>query len=937
MSDTVTARGTAAREGGERLRVAPRGRGAHRTVARALAAAPPGAVISVAPGVYPESLRLERRVTLEPEHGVGSVVIAPPQGPALEVLAPACAAHGLELRGTDPAAALVRVADAAGLSMSECGVTGGRVEVLGSPKGAAGAGAPGAGAPTAEGPAGTALDLERELLDPTTGGVLMMRRCRIGDAHHAAVHLAGDARAGLEDTDIGTVAGIGVVLSGTARLLAGRLRIRETTGSALRARDDSVLLVRDCLLDAPGRNGVLVQDRARGEVAECRIDGAGGSGVRVEHTGRAGVTECRIDRAGGSALAVSGEARLDLLGGRVVAPGGNGLVALDDSVVTARDASLSTTGFSAVHAGDRARVELTGCRVTDSAEHALAVSDEALLEAVDCTLGDPAMCGVEVSGADARLVVRGTRITGGETGVRLPADGGAADPPEAGPDSPNDGARDGTASYDRALYDCTVTGPARAGVEVAPGGRALLSGVRVVGAGSAGLVVGADARVRVEGGAVVDSAGSGVVVGERAEVTARDLRISGAGKNGVLIGRAAGGRWEGCEVSGSAFPALHVATAAEPRFVGCRVLDCARDVVPAEGARPEFEECVSLRVETAMLPSPGQGAPPTGPIGPAGPGGPGAPTGPHGPAGGTGGGPGPAGTAPDGTANSDAADVAGEPEPEPETLEELLAELDELVGLEGVKRDVGGMVKLMQTVRMRQDAGLPAPPLSRHLVFAGNPGTGKTTVARLYGRLLRALGLLERGHLVEVDRSALVGEYVGHTGPKTTEAFLRARGGVLFIDEAYALVPPGMSNDFGGEAIATLVKLMEDHRDEVVVIAAGYPGDMARFINSNPGLSSRFSRTLLFTDYSGDQLVDIVEHHAGQHRYDLSPAAREALRAYMDAIPRNERFGNGRTARQVFQAMTERQAIRMSELSAPGADTLTVLDVADIPEVPVLE
>ncbi|MCE7080521.1 AAA family ATPase [Streptomyces sp. ST2-7A] len=238
---------------------------------------------------------------------------------------------------------------------------------------------------------------------------------------------------------------------------------------------------------------------------------------------------------------------------------------------------------------------------------------------------------------------------------------------------------------------------------------------------------------------------------------------------------------------------------------------------------------------------------------------------------------------------------------------------------------------------MRQDAGLPAPPLSRHLVFAGNPGTGKTTVARLYGRLLKALGLLERGHLVEVDRSALVGEYVGHTGPKTTEAFLRARGGVLFIDEAYALVPAGMSNDFGGEAVATLVKLMEDHRDEVVVIAAGYPGDMARFINSNPGLSSRFTRTLLFTDYTADQLVDIVEHHAGRHRYDLSPAAREALRGYMDTIPRNEQFGNGRTARQVFQAMTERQAIRMSELSAPGADTLTVLDVADIPEVPLIE
>lgn len=238
----------------------------------------------------------------------------------------------------------------------------------------------------------------------------------------------------------------------------------------------------------------------------------------------------------------------------------------------------------------------------------------------------------------------------------------------------------------------------------------------------------------------------------------------------------------------------------------------------------------------------------------------------------------------------------------------------------------------MQTVRLRQQAGLPAPPLSRHLVFAGNPGTGKTTVARLYGRLLKALGLLERGHLVEVDRSSLVGEYVGHTGPKTAESFNRARGGVLFIDEAYALVPAGVSNDFGLEAVATLVKLMEDHRDEVVVIAAGYPGDMERFVSSNPGLASRFTRSLLFADYSSTELVRIVEHHAQRHRYELSDGARGALGRYFDAIARDARFGNGRAARQVFQAMTERQALRITELTSPVEAQLVVLDEQDMPE-----
>ncbi|HZX06018.1 AAA family ATPase, partial [Kribbella sp.] len=270
--------------------------------------------------------------------------------------------------------------------------------------------------------------------------------------------------------------------------------------------------------------------------------------------------------------------------------------------------------------------------------------------------------------------------------------------------------------------------------------------------------------------------------------------------------------------------------------------------------------------------------------------------------------------------------------PDDETLEDVLAELDEQVGLDRVKRDVQSMVKLMQAVRMRQEAGLPAPPLSRHLVFAGNPGTGKTTVARLYGRVLKALGLLRKGHLVEVDRTALVGEYVGHTGPKTTAAVNQALGGVLFIDEAYSLSPVGIGNDFGAEAIATLVKLMEDHRDDLVVIVAGYVNDMGRFIGSNPGLSSRFTRTLMFEDYTAAELVAIVEHQAGGHQYEVTADARLALSDLFERMPRGESFGNGRSARQIFQAMTERQAHRLSELTAPTPAQLVALESPDIPD-----
>ena len=570
----------------------------------------------------------------------------------------------------------------------------------------------------------------------------------------------------------------------------------------------------------------------------------------------------------------------------LVAAGGPGSVTIELERPCAVRADTELRGLTiegaGLMAGGAVRLRLSDCLVRAAASTGVGLRDDARLSADRSHITSVGGNGLFLGGdATARLV--GCEL--GQTGFSAVHLAGRAelDFEDCVVFSSGEHGVRATEQSSLRIDGGTVRDSGLSGISAQTSGRVVLSGCTVRKTERAGILIGEDTTARIERCRIEEAGGTAVVVWTGATVRASDVVVAGAGKNGFFFAEDSHGEFEDCEISHTAYPAVHVGDRADPLLHALHIHDVDQDLDIAESARPRLTDVRVGDVAVSTLPP-----------------------------------------APDQPA------VGGEDGAT--TLEELIGRLDSLIGLDSVKRDVTAMINVMRLARRRIEIGLPPPPTNRHLVFAGNPGTGKTTVARLYGKILHALGMIEHGHLVEADRGMLVGEYVGHTAPKTTAVFRKALGGVLFIDEAYSLAPVGGGNDFGQEAVATLVKLMEDHRDEVVVIVAGYPGDMHRFIDSNPGLASRFTRTLMFDDYSAEQLADIVDRQVAEHRYELGPGTREAIVRHFDSLSREAGFGNGRSARQLFQTLTERHAQRTAALAEPTTQDLTVLLAEDVPD-----
>ncbi|MET9118425.1 right-handed parallel beta-helix repeat-containing protein [Streptomyces longwoodensis] len=702
------------------------------------------------------------------------------------------------------------------------------------------------------------------------------------------------------------------------------LRIVTRSAAGIEVRGSARPTVRRCSVDNPAGLGIAVLDGGGGVFEECEVVAAGQAGVAVRGGGHPRLDRCRVHHASGTGLSATGDnSALEAVGCEVYEVRGSGVQVTGRATAHLTDCDVHRTEADGVTLDTDAVLTLADCRIHDIPENAIDLRSRSVLTLTRTTVRQFGRNGLSVWDPGTRVDAHQCEIfdsTGDYPAVWV-SDGATAvldscrvhDVPDA------------LFVLDRGsradVVDSDLSQVRNTAVSVSDGATAQLDDCRIRDAAT-----GAWFRDHGSGGTLnnctVDGTQTGVIVTKGADPTVERCTVDSPAEAGFYVSAGGRGSFLNCRVTNSGGYGFHVIDGSRTTLRRCRTERCARggyefadagaDAAPGSG--PVVEDCSSDE-SAGLRPTP----PPV------------AETAVQTAAGS----PGLLGAVPEQRATVPEP-LASVPEPEEpvRTSQDVLGELDALVGLESVKREVRALTDMIEVGRRRQQAGLKAASVKRHLVFTGSPGTGKTTVARLYGEILASLGVLEKGHLVEVSRVDLVGEHIGSTAIRTQEAFERARGGVLFIDEAYALSPEDAGRDFGKEAIDTLVKLMEDHRESVVVIVAGYTAEMERFLSVNPGVASRFSRTITFGDYGPEELLRIVEQQAEEHEYRLAPGTPEALLKYFTALPKGPAFGNGRTARQTFEAMVERHASRVAQVTEPSTDDLTLLFPEDLPELP---
>ncbi|TVZ76733.1 right-handed parallel beta-helix repeat-containing protein [Streptomyces sp. BK340] len=703
-------------------------------------------------------------------------------------------------------------------------------------------------------------------------GTLAMRGCRVTNAAGAGIVDTSNGSSVIEDCVVEHLGTSAVVIGERANPVVRKCVLRDARGNGVCANGEARGSVEDCEISATDKPAVALEENSSTRVMRTAIRDTS-VGVYLSTSGRAVVEDCTVSGASAQGIVLAGGTDPVVRRLRTSRTKGSGIHIDARSRGTFEECEVADAESSGIWVGEHCSPTLTRALVRDCGGAGVELVGECTAEFDRLEVRDAGDAGVIVTDGANPLLRRTTISEVGGHGVEVVRDARGR------------------------LEDSEVSSAGKSGIRVAEGANTYVGRTTVRGAGHAGVSVADGGQATLRDCEVVDSGADGLAVEAEGELTASRSRVRGSRRNGISVADGARATLTGCELFNNTGDGVRLDTTEPVRVADCSVFDNR-----GSGLR---QTKPSNRLSVEGLSSRDNG------IADA-----------HGTA--------TAAAEPD--AGPDAvAQAASEPHVDPEGP---LAALQALVGLDGVKEQVSTLVNLNKLAKRREQAGMPALPMSRHLIFAGPPGTGKTTVARLYGGILANLGVLRSGHLVEVSRADLVAQIVGGTAIKTTEKFKEALGGVLFLDEAYTLSAQGKGSgaDFGREAIDTLVKLMEDHRDDIVVVAAGYSEEMRGFLDSNPGLASRFSRTVEFENYSVQELVTIVETMSVAHGYQLAEGTREALSVHFERMPKGADFGNGRAARKVFEEMIDRQASRLAGLPQTTLDDLVRLVPVDVGE-----